>query len=262
MRILLKKYNGEEYVWKDATYGYYGNFYIDRRLVYETDIVAVKNNNHSKYIICDQCGQIFKLNSEEWAKHKSPVRSTEQCFTCGSLSVSGSNASCRTTYTLQKDGLYKRTITESVMLKCNQCYAEIGTETAQNNCIYNACVNAETRTISNIFTKYGDDVFKDLITIDRILEYGCSDVQISNNGICCRLKSKYNITAYINELNIVTRFHISCKGYNWNVMYSKKLNKLFVVGYGHYTELNLGQYPDIAENTHKAILKLIASLYE
>lgn len=263
MRILLKKYNGEEYVWKNATYGQNGNFVVDGNRYNETSVISVANNNHHKYITCNHCGQTFKRNSAEWIEHKSPERSTKQCFSCGSLSISGFSATRKSTFTPQKDGTYKRTVTDSVGLACSQCWDKIDSKRAKEVCIYNPCVNAAACDIFNVFTKYGDDVFDDLITVDRILEHGYTDMErINDRETTYKLKSKYNITAYTNSLNIVTHFYVTCKGYGWNLMYSKKLNKLFDIGYAQYNEWSLLPYIDIKESTQQAILKTIASLYE
>lgn len=267
MRALLRNYKGEVYVWKDVTYKD-GRFYVNGADIFDTEIVALEDDNRNEYIQCSACGKIFRKGSTEWEEHIEPIVDTHKCFECRFLRPE-SNSILDIQYTLQENGTYNAIQKSNVKLKCGRAYenwkyADINSVTARRKCEYNKCTTATPKEITDIFTEH-PDVFDDIITVDKIIEAGYRERNVYGGETEYLLKGKNLIYAVVNSLNIVDCFKVRFRNHDWTVCYSSKHNKFYSKEYKYIN--GLGRYvydvwrPHISVSTEEYIKKKIAALY-
>lgn len=255
MKILLRRWDEEEYIWKDATYKD-GRFNVDNRDVYETNIVSVLEDNRSEFIRCSVCGKSFKKGSKEWQEHITPVTDTSKCFECTYLRNTNINL-LSSNYSKNDDGSYTKTQKTKVKLCCGVHYYDIDNPKAREYCIYNRCKNANPNSFSDFFTEH-PGAFDDIITVDKILKFGYKSRSQNYTEFRYQLKAKNQIEACVNNLNIVDHFKICYRNYSWEVYYSKKYNKIYYNNGNKYEEWSPYRIP---ETTKNYILAKIAALY-
>lgn len=258
MKILLRKFDDKEYVWKDATY-YAQRFVVDGNLIVDTNIVSVLNDNRNKLIKCSVCGKSFKNGSEEWTQHITPVTDTSKCFKCSKLRSRHQSYS-DTQYTPNEDGTYTKTESSKVKLVCQDqyyTYNDINSKAARDGCVFNKCQNAKAIEFSDFFTQ-NPGAFDDIITANKVLDFGYKDLIVYGGEIKYQLKARNQIFACANKLNIIDHFDIYYRRERWHVYYSKKYNKLYSSRNNTYEVWNPYQIP---ESSMALILKKIAELY-
>ena len=261
MKVLLRHFNGEDYVWKDAEFD--GRFITVNgvRVVY-TNIVYIMNDNRTNYVRCSACGEVFEKGSPEIEKHKNRYKSTDTCLSCRKHHLR--NVTTRgTDYEHIGGGRFKVVTEQECDIVCTYTrwsnYPKIGSERARNECRYRRCGDATYDVIEDIFTEH-PDVFEDIITVDKILEVGYKNISAIGAGGHCRyqLHGKNRIYAYVNSLSIVDHFEVKYYNDTWNVVYSKKLDKLFYSSGSHYVEFGPG---NMSEEVVNYIKNKIAELY-
>lgn len=262
MKVLLRSYKGEQYVWKKAEMKNTFQFTLeDGRDVNQTQIVSISRDNRKRFVMCSACGQILRNEPNVIKEHMERASTSATCLGCADL-----RESCieqlSAKYILQEDGSYIANTKKSVKLSCGYRYGyiDIDSQDARNTCRYRSCATAEMRSINDFFTKY-PGVFDDMITVDKILDNGFTErINYPSRGLVeYKLKGKNNITAVVNRLNIVDYFEISYRNYTIDVVYSKKYEMMFSISSGMYREFNWSQC--IPDKTLKSIKEKIASLY-
>jgi len=265
MKILLRNFGEETYVWKDAKYNTKG-FFVDESFINETNIVSILNDNRKQYIKCPTCGEVFRKGSSKWNKHTEPVTNTDRCFSCKYLRVTNSKVT-NVKYTLLPNGKYASLQKGEVNLNCNATWygQDINSENARESCIYNRCVNAEAQPISDIFTE-NPEIFDNIITVDQITKNGYKE-RYYNGGAFTeyKLKCRNQIYAYVNKVNVVDHFIVTYRNNSWTLYYSKKYDKFYTYTHTYekgnsYVEWNPSSY-DITSEAKEYIKKKIASLY-
>lgn len=259
MKVLVRTYEGKEYVWLDATYDKEHNcFRNEKTKFFEKNVVSVFEDNRNDFVKCSVCGQAFKKGSEEIKTHTTPITDNSKCFDCPSLRTSNRNNNVRK-YELIAGNNYRETATNTVDLMCSRCYPYVGinTETARKKCVHNICANAKMLEFSDFFTE-NPNAFDRIITADVIEESGYSEKYRSGNYCEYRLHLRNNVWAVANTLGIIDHFIVIYRRENYDVYYSKKYNKLFYASNNRYKEWN----PDIMpESSKNLILNKIAELY-
>lgn len=262
MRVLLRNYNGEQYVWKKAEVKDTTKFTLeDGRDVSQIDIVSISRDNRKKFVKCSACGEIIRNTPEAINEHKLRGTTSSTCFGCRYMQErNGKQLSVK--YTLQEDGSYAASVKKKLNLICAATWnrVDINSESARECCKFKSCATAEMKVIEDVFTKY-PGVFDDMITVDKILDNGFTERReyASRGATYYKLKARNNITAVVNKLNIVDYFIIDYRNHQISVMYSKKYDKLFRTDSGVYMELkSIWFMPD---TTVKNIKAKIASLY-
>lgn len=261
MKILLRKWDDEVYVWKDATYRK-NTFFVDEEDVLYQNIVSVSDDNRNKYVACSVCGEVFRKGSKQWEQHIKPVTDSSKCFDCRMLKVGTINSNKRK-FTLLPNGKYQITQKGECTPRCGVLYwnePSIDSEEARENCMYNRCSskNATPKEITDIFTQY-KGVFDELITVDRIVENGYTERNEYIEYQTYKLKAKNTIYARVNSLNIVDNFIIHYRNEEYIVCYSKKYDKLFMSNWNYdYAEFEPHSIPT---RTLENIKAKIASLY-
>ena len=79
MKILLKHFNDEVYVWKNAEMGE-SLFVVEGNEVYYDNIVSVSRDNRKKFVRCSACGKIIKKSDID--EHRAKGSTSETCFGC------------------------------------------------------------------------------------------------------------------------------------------------------------------------------------
>ena len=153
-------------------------------------------------------------------------------------------------------------VKNSVKLSCKNSwdYYDINSQGARDVCRWKQCATSEMEAIEDVFTKY-PCVFDDMITVDKVLDNGFTKREKYDirNEVYYKLKARNNITAVVNKLNIVDKFVIDYRSRQYNVMYSKKYNKLFTMSNGKYIVCD--SIWCIPDTTFENIKAKIASLY-
>lgn len=227
MKILLRKYNNEYYVWKDAVYKD-GNFFVDENLIYQTSILAIKDDNRKDSVMCAYCGKVIKNDPEEIEKHFAEKEAERDCFKCSSLRKSNFESK-QATFTKDTNGRFVVTETYQADLRCGINWIShplIDTEDAKRICIFYRCRNAGAHPIKDIFTQY-DDPFNKNITVDLLQEKKFVAESYNRGFFEYDLKCRNTVKACVNEVGIVDHFIIKHRGYKFVVYYSAKYDKLF-----------------------------------
>lgn len=262
MRILLRNYDGEQYVWKKAEVKSATKFTLEDGCdVSQAEIVSISRDNRKKFVKCSACGEIIRNTQEAINEHKLKGTTSATCFGCKYMREMGSKQ-LSVKYTLQEDGSYSANVKKSLNLVCTATWStpDINSENARRYCKFKQCATAEMKAIEDVFTKY-PNVFDDIITVDKVLDNGFTERKeyTSRGQVEYKLKARNNITAVVNKLNIVDCFVIDYRSHRITVLYSKKYDKLFAMSSGTYTEVKgIWFMPD---TTFANIKEKIASLY-
>lgn len=260
MEVLIRRYDGKPYVWKQAKY-IDGNIVVDGIRVYENQIVSIQNDIRKSYVKCSGCGKVFKKGSPKIEKHKSPITDNHLCFGCQHLRQERKSQISQK-YELLENGNYISKSKSEVRLSCGitYYYDDINSAAARERCQYNRCKNATMNAVTGFFIT-NPNAFDDIITIDKIIEHGYKEARRNSydNTTEYRLKGRYNIEAIVNDLNIVESFSVSYRNKYWSLYYSKKYNKFFRLYNNTYKEW-APQY-DLDRSVSDRIKEIIVSLY-
>lgn len=261
MKVLLRNYDGEQYVWKKAEMKDAATFIVeDGCTVKQTNIVSISRDNRKKFVRCSACGEIIRNTPEAIKEHKDRSSTSATCFGCSCMREMNSKQ-LSAKYTLQEDGSYVVNAKKSTKLTCGNSwgYYDINSQPARDACRWKQCATAEMLPINDVFTKY-PGAFDDMITVDKVLDNGFTERSVGQNEyVWYKLKARNNITAVVNKLNIVDKLVIDYRSNRYSVVYSKKYNKLFTISNGVYKECNHIWY--IPDTTFETIKAKIASLY-
>lgn len=228
MKILLREYKNEQYVWVTAKYDGY-KFIVDGRTQYETNIVSVINDNRKNYVKCSSCGKMFPKKGKKFAKHQEEARTIKPCIDCRSLHT-GEVSITKPKYIYNDDGTFTKKTETVVDLFCNAHFwttPRCMSEDAINNCKLRQCGTAKGEEIHDTFTDL-PGIFDDIITVDKILDNGYE--QINWQDACVAeysINSSIGLRAYVNRLGIVDKFYIDTYEYGGYVWYSKKYDEFF-----------------------------------
>ena len=260
MKILLRNYNGDSYVWKTAKYDG-ERFLVNGERFSEAQIVSIINDNRKNYAICSSCGKIFPKRGVQWLKHKELASSIEPCMNCRKLRVQ-EVGDCNRKIVKNDDGTYTEKTNRVVNVYCHYSSftdLDLHSPDLMSRCKFRQCGDAHQQEVFDTFIQY-PGIFDDIITVDRILDNGYLEMEtFSSNSMSYYLNSDLGIRAFVNKLGIVDQFTIENFLDYANVWYSKRYSKLFTSNeYDKYIvwESHLG------EDTTKQITEYIANLYK
>lgn len=263
MKILLRDWMDEQYVWKTAKYNR-GSFYVDGEAVRQTNIVSIINDNRKNYIQCSCCGQVFKKGDEKFLIHKANAVKPETCFGCVNMIVDN-DYPIKDIFVAKTDGTFVRKTEQSVRLTCSRSgmwsYDSIDSEDAIRRCKKRQCADATQATISDFFTQH-PGVFDDIITIDTLLDNGY-DVHINDRYTLSYedviFEEEYIIGVAINKLGIVDRWYVWVDGDRYIFFYSKKYDELYCENGPRCYEVWNNRY--VGPEMRTEIKAIIKSLY-
>lgn len=254
MKVLLREWENEPYVWKEAEWD--GEHYnVEGCYAYPTDILATDGSDHQNYVMCKFCGAKIPNNPESIEKHFAEKEAMRDCLKCKNVAPY-SEMSVDSVYTPNGDGTYSATRTSTVMLKCRRSYTEISK--AYTGCQYTQCRKLGVSTYGDILMNF-PDMFDTLITVDALKEKGYQYVDGGHNGFHYDLKCRGTLFAVVNEYGIVDRYVCTYRNYRYTFYYSSKYNKLFFDHSGSYDE---SKPYSISDTKYEQVKAKIASLYK
>ena len=71
MKVLLREFGNEQYVWENAEIDSDTSFIVDGERVLQTNVVSVFRDNRTNFVKCSMCGAILKNVPEVIAPHLS-----------------------------------------------------------------------------------------------------------------------------------------------------------------------------------------------
>lgn len=256
MKILLREYDGKEYVWVTAKYNG-EKFVVNDKTVDEWKIVSVINDNRKNYIKCSSCGKIFPKKGKQFSKHKAEAETDAPCMKCERLRINERSA-CIRKFVPCDDGTYTMKQETHVDLMCRYSTwnsYNINSDYVKQLCKFRQCSTAYTMEIADTFTIW-PGIFDHIITVDKILDHGYEAISYYDENMTDYLMdSRLGISVYINKLGIVDRFYISNRDEDRTVWYSKKYNLLF-------TNDENGHYTIYCSDQDNETLKYIANIYK
>lgn len=262
MKLLLRQFGDECYVWKNAEMNDEKTFIVDGRTVNQGNVVSIYRDNRNKFVKCSHCGTILKNADVEIKEHRLKSTTSTTCFGCPNLRTC-EEITKSIKYVLQDDGKYIATVKSEMQLKCRQGWGrlyDINSEDARTGCKYRGCIDATMKSIQDIFTEC-PGIFDDIITIDCILDTNFEYRTSYRNGTTLyKLKGRDNIVAVVNKIGIVDHFNISRYSHCWDVVYSKKYNEFYKIWNGLYIKWNPDD-EDMPHGTLQRIKDRIAKLY-
>lgn len=259
MKILLRSYEKEPFVWKEAERDSNNNFVIDGKVFKETDIVSVAEMDKNKFVKCANCGSIIPNNSRAIKAHRNISCDWKNCLKCKYVRIK-TQAEKSKGFIRNENGNFDMTVRSVVSLQCGNLWngKDILNDDARTGCHFAGCKNAKMLPSDDFFSK-NPDAFDDMITVDKIVKNGYTQMWKSGDYTCYELKARNRIYAYVNKFNIVEKFTIQYRYYNDTVVYSKKLDEIFSLnGNGKYAKPIIYGMPD---ESLENVRKKIASLY-
>lgn len=240
MKILLRRHNGEEYVWKTAKYDKNG-FNVDGYEVQIDNIVSVMNDNRKNYVRCKECGEIIKNTESAISKHRHRTETSKSCIGCMFMVAAPQPSRKKLKYKKMADGTYVKDEKQVVKLFCNAGWTavEIDDDKARSQCIFNGCTNAEMLKIEDTFTLM-PGVFDDIATINAIDNVGCDLDRGYVRGGYTYYKlafdaANYGVYAGVNNLGIIDHIKLASPMADRKIYYSKKYDMMFYAANERYS---------------------------
>ena len=259
MKVLLRKFGNKYYVWKDAIYKN-GHFRVDNMTIYDTDILAIKNDDRKDYVRCLNCGELVKNDPESIEAHFVEKEAKRDCFKCNSLRK---YAYKNITADVVEDNYGNIVVHETyeAELKCGQAWCNlpsINSDAVKKICLHYRCRNTGVAPIDDIFMQY-PDMFDKYITVDVLDEnkFPYDDYRVGFFEY--DLKCRNSVKACVNELGIVDHFVIKYRNYMYVAYYSAKYDTLFFYDNGNY---NTRRPSNVSETKYNMAKAKISALYK
>lgn len=261
MKILLRTYDGNHYVWKDAYWKNERYYISDTDLsVSQTAILAVTEDERTGKVQCRNCGELIDNNEESIEAHFRAKEAEKNCLTCERCVPYGDKFDEKKTFSLNKDGTYTISESYTTFLGCKIGYynvRDLDSDEAKRRCNVMKCRNMGTTPINDIFVKYPDP-FEKQITVDALVANKYTSYGSWGEFVEYDLKMRDTLKARVNKLGIVDHFVVIVRGWRYEFDYSSKYNKIFFRDYGEYKE-HAGNY--ISSAKEERILNRLSKLY-
>ena len=260
MKILLRRFDEKHYVWKESVYRD-GYFRVEDNIpVYNTEILAIKDDDRKDYVRCLNCGELVKNNPESIEAHFTAQEAKRDCFKCSSLRKY-SYENIKADISRSESGRLVIHETYEAELKCGQTWhnlPSIDSDEVKKICLHYRCRNMGVAPINDIFIQY-PDMFDKCITVDVLnankFEYDGHRIGYFEYDMKCR----NSIKACVNELGIVDHFVIKYRHYRYTAYYSAKYDMLFFYENGNYST----RIPNnISETKYNQAKAKISALYK
>ena len=263
MKVLLRKYNNQYYVWMKALWSN-GKYYVingDSKFeVGSANILAVEDDERVGYVVCQSCDTIVKNDPESIEAHYAEQEAKRDCLSCRHVRASNIKQNTQVKYIKNDDGTYHITQTFDANLNCHAGYwgVDIDNKDSKKICVYYACRRNGMAKINDPFIKY-PGLFEKQITVDLLTSKKYTKEGYAYGHFEYDLKCRGTLKACVNELGIVDHFVLTYRGYSYDLYYSEKYDKLFYNKYSQYNEGTPWGIPDAKMNQVK---EKIAALYK
>lgn len=262
MQILLRRYDGEDYVWKTATYEgetYYIKDKNGKQSIRDIQIAAIKENEYADYVVCAACGKMIRNTPEEIEKHYADMEAKRDCSKCEHIRFA--NMENITRVIEEGEGACRVTQTFTAQLRCGVVSwspTEVKHAVRHGSCIYTSCRKKGTRKPNSVFMKY-PGAFDTVITSDTLaakkMKYDCFE----SGFFMYDMKARGTIKACVNNAGIVDCFMVHYRGNTLFFKYSEKYDKLFYQNGWTYEE----RYPYwLKEAKFNELHQKVKALYE
>lgn len=262
MQILLRRYDGEDYVWKTATYEgetYYINDKNGKYRIRDVQIAAIKENEYADYVVCASCGKMIRNTPEEIEKHYAEMEAKRDCSQCGHVRFA--NREIESRIIEEEDGTCRVTEVFAADIRCgvvNWSPTEIKDAVRRGSCIYTACRKKGTRKPNSVFMKY-PGAFDTAITADMLQAKKMKYDGFEDDFFLYDMKARGTIKACVNKAGIVDCFMVHYRGSMLWYKYSEKYDKLFYINGNSYEE----GYPHwLKEAKFNELHEKVKALYE
>ena len=235
MKALLRRCGDDWYTWKTAKYSAIDKRYIiDGERFCQTELLAVKEDDCSGHVICRNCGEKIKNDSESIERHFAEKEANIDCLQCkNACPYDKRMASFK--YTPTENGKYQVTETYVSSLRCRMSYRDIDDPNTKANCIHSACRRLGVTEYGDILMKH-PDLFETQITVDLINKNKYKLASSYDGVYYYDLKCRGTLFAVVNECGIVDHFYLKYQYRNTRFYYSSTQGKLFWNNNGNYDE--------------------------
>jgi hypothetical protein len=240
MKVLLREYNGQYYVWKDATYSPNGYYVLadNGDEVFEFQLLAVADDDRIGYVRCAYCGAYVKNDAESIERHYAEMEAKKDCLTCSNLRTYDDKVNVSKTFSENDDGTYNITEVYRASLGCKiSRYSTdlLNSESAKRNCKFKQCRRQGMREIGDTFVKY-PGMFEKQITLDMLKAKNFKFERYINGYYEYDLKMRGTVKANVNAMGIVEHFTLCKSGWTYRFYYSDKYKKIFFLSWNKYCE--------------------------
>lgn len=252
MKVLLRRFDNEQYVLKRATYNN-GKFIVDGDVVRLSNIVSVINDNRHNYLQCSSCGEVFKKDrTDKFEKHREMAGTPKPCLKCPYFHRQPTDKRVSKT-TINSDGTYVEKVHITGIATCKYFNSwssySVMSDFVLHECNKRKCRFAELVEIEDIFTKY-PGVFDDIITVDALIDAGYHVKMRHDLEQDVYLMEDFY--ASVNEIGVVDKFVINC-GWDSDIYlyYSSKYDMFFDSKYREYKDNHLANFENMAKIVKK-----------
>ena len=235
MRILLRRHNGEQYVWKNAVFK-------DEQYYLKDDMVHVKESNiaavdgaRKGYVVCLNCGAMIEDSEEKIEEHYKERENGKDCAICEKLKYGSTKTNWNRTLKVHDDRTYHVMEDFTSNLYCGMYYGNVDVKEAEGNCTFFKCRKSGVRKPNSIFARY-PELFDTVITADALIAKKFRFDNHDGRYFIYDLKSRGTIKACVNNLGIVECFRVSSNGSLVYFYYSEKYDKMFFDNGSRYNE--------------------------
>lgn len=257
-RVLMRNdYRWHNACWDDKT----NKLTVNNRNIYQNNIISIENDPRIKYVRCKMCGSIIKNTKKTIEEHDQLGKSSKTCLTCKSLCFGNEN-NLKESLVKNEDGTYTRTKKSVCSLTCGYTYRNplIDDDKARAGCKYRNCGTNTVEPAENFFTKY-PGVFDDMVTVDALDMSKCKVYSRYNDTVDFAWKSRYKIIVKTTALGIIDRFECSYRSNDYDIVYSKKYDKMFMMSGGEYEELT-STNSRFSEAYYNELMKIMRNIYK
>lgn len=258
MKVLLRRYKDDYYVWKEAKYD--GNRYIvDGESFSPVKILAVKDHDCGNSVICNYCHEVIKNDPKSIEAHYAEHEAKANCLACKYMRPSRPINVDRQ-YEKNANGTYKVMETYDANLYCQYMYhnVKIGTDVAKEICECRRHRREGVRPYGDALIQF-PDLFEKQITVDLLNKKEFQFKEYRYGFFEYDLKCRNTLFACVNENGIVDHFKLYHKYECFSIYYSATHNKLFFEQRGQYDE---EQPYRVSDSKYNTIKKKIESLYK
>lgn len=243
MKILLRKWEGEFYVWKTAEYRN-DEYYVDDKIIHQTRILSVKEHDANEYVICNSCGKKVKNDPESIERHYVEQEEQKNCLTCQHCIPYSIKYEKKNYIPVpNEDGVYECVTTKKARLKCRMSYSNIDIHdlAVSHYCKFMQCRRSGMHSFGDILMNH-PNLFEKQITVDALREKGyvyagntCQD-RYGDKYFRYDMKCRGTVWACVNEYGIVDHFEVSYRYNVYHVYYSATQHKIFFNQSYRYSE--------------------------